>query len=200
MKRSVFFSFFAVLGLFAMSFTTPTLETYTVDVESSKLTWVAKKVTGQHDGYVMLKGGSLEMTDGVLTGGSFEIDMKTITVTDLQAGRGKEKLEGHLHSPDFFNTAEFPTGKFTITQVFAVDTKGQYRVKGNLTVKGQTNDLKFNAMVSVDGSTITATAEDVVVDRTEYDVKYGSGSFFSNLGDKTIYDEFNIGITLVAGK
>ena len=140
------------------------------------------------------------MTDGVLTGGSFTIDMAGLAVTDLQAGRGKEKLEGHLKSADFFNTAEHPTATFEITQVFPVDTKGQYRVKGNLTIKGNTNDVKFNAMVSVDGDTITATAEDVVVDRTDYDVRYGSGSFFSNLGDKTIYDEFMIGITLVAKK
>jgi polyisoprenoid-binding protein YceI len=203
MKKTFFFSFLTILAFAGMSFTTPNtgeVVTYSVDTESSKIEWRARKVTGKHNGHLMIKSGSLDMEDGVLKGGSFDIDMTTITVLDLEAGKGKEKLEGHLKSADFFNVEEHNTANFNITKVYPIDTKGTYRVIGDLTIKGNTNEVKFNATVAEENGKIMATATEVEVDRTEYDVRYGSGSFFSNLGDKTIYDEFQLDITLVAAK
>lgn len=203
MKSTFILTFLTVLAFAGMSFTTPNtgeVETYSVDTEASKIEWRARKVTGKHNGSLMIKSGSLDMEDGVLKGGSFDIDMTTITVLDLQAGKGKEKLEGHLKSADFFNVEEYNTANFTITKVYPIDTKGTYRVIGDLTIKGHTNEVKFNATVTEEGGKITGTATEVEVDRSEYDIRYGSGTFFENLGDKTIYDEFQLDITLVAAK
>lgn len=204
MKSTFFLSILTVLAFAGMSFTTSpekdTVETYTVDTESSKIEWRARKVTGKHNGSIMIKEGNLDFEGDELKGGSFTIDMTTITVLDLQPGKGKEKLEGHLKSADFFNVEEYTTATFTTTKVYPIDTKGTYRIIGDLTIKENTNEIKFNAVVKNEGGKIMASAEEIEVDRTEYNVRYGSGSFFDNLGDKTIYDEFQLDVTLVASK
>ena len=188
---------FALVGLAGLSFTNPatTSVATAVDTEKSTVNWKAYKVTGQHEGTVNIKDGSLEMTDGALTGGSFEIDMTTLTVTDL-TGDYKGKLEGHLKSADFFGTETYPTAKFVITKVYPKGTPGDYKVIGNLTIKENTKEIKFYANVSQKSGSATATAA-IKVDRTDFDVRYGSGSFFENLGDNTIYDEFDLNVTLV---
>ena len=169
---------------------------HSVSAEKSEVTWKAYKVTGEHEGYLKISEASLDYADGNLVGGAFSIDATTITVTDLSGGM-KEKLEGHLKSPDFFNVSEFPVAKFQITKVVSRGTAGDYKVIGELTLKGITKELKFNAHVEEkDGKPVSATA-DFQIDRTDFNVKYGSGSFFDNLGDKTIYDEFDLSISLV---
>ncbi len=188
------------LALISFAFTNPVAEkvTYKADLSESVINWKAYKVTGEHAGTVPLKGGSLEYTDGVLTGGSFEIDMANLTVTDLE-GEWKTKLEGHLKSADFFGVENHPTAKFVITQVVSRGTPGDYKVVGDLTIKEKTNEIRFLAKVSEEGDKVSANAE-TTIDRSRYDVRYGSGSFFDNLGDKTIYDEFDLTINLVAKK
>jgi polyisoprenoid-binding protein YceI len=170
------------------------VKTMSVDVTSSQVVWKGYKVTGEHTGSVKIKAGDLTMANGTLTGGSFVIDMTSITCTDLE-GEWKDKLVGHLQSEDFFNTAEFPTSTLKIARVIPQDTNGNYKVQGNLTIKGITKPVKFFAEVNANGTSTTATAS-IKVDRSEYDVRYGSGSFFDNLGDKTIYDEFDMNISL----
>ncbi|KPM31817.1 YCE I like family protein [Croceitalea dokdonensis DOKDO 023] len=160
-----------------------------VNTEKSTVTWKAYKVTGSHYGTISLKSGALMFDGDKLTGGEFVVDMTTINTTDLE-GDSKGKLDGHLHSDDFFSTASNPTSSLVFTNVKA-DGKNSYKVTGDLTIKGITKPVTFD--VSVYGSKATATMK---VDRTKYDVKYGSGSFFDNLGDKTIYDEFDLVVDL----
>ena len=155
-------------------------------------------MTGSHEGTIDLQRGDLNFSNGVLTGGSFTIDMSTIAATDI-TGEYAQKLEGHLKSPDFFGVEKFPTAKFIITNVASRGTAGEYRVTGDLTIKETTKQVKFNAVVTEEMGKYVATA-DLKLDRTEFDVRYGSGSFFDNLGDKTIYDEFDLGIRLVTKK
>ena len=185
----------AIVSVLAYSFTSAIIENLTADVTKSEINWKAYKVTGQHEGTVDLKNGNLEFTDGTLTGGSFEVDMPTLIATDLE-GEWKGKLEGHLKSEDFFSVEKFPTAKFVITKVAAKGTPGDYKVYGDLTIKGNTEPISFYANVKEEGSTKIATAK-MEVDRTKYDVRYGSGSFFSGLGDKTIYDEFDLDVMIV---
>lgn len=173
---------------------TKDVKTMSVDVSSSQVVWKGYKVTGEHTGSVKIKSGDLTMENGTLTGGTFVIDMKSITCTDLE-GEWREKLVGHLNSEDFFNTASFPTATLKIARVIPQDTQGNYKVQGNLTIKGITKPVKFFAKVDKKGTSTVATAS-IKVDRSEYDVRYGSGSFFDNLGDKTIYDEFDLNVTL----
>ena len=185
-----------LLALLTMAAYTPT--TYNIDVNASTIVWTGYKVTGKHTGTVKVKNGNLTWDDGKLTGGSFEIDMNSITDTDLE-GEYAGKLVGHLKSDDFFGVAKFPTSKFVITKAIPQDTKGNYKIVGNLTIKEKTNEVKFLASVSESNGTINASGK-ITVDRSEYDVRFGSGSFFDNLGDKTIYDEFDLQVSLVAKK
>lgn len=193
--RKLFFSLFSVAVIIGLSaFTVATIENVPVNLEKSSIEWVGKKVTGQHNGTIQIKDANLMMEDGQLAGGSFEIDMTTIQVTDLE-GNMKGKLEGHLKSDDFFGVEKYPTAKFVITKVASLGTPGDYKVTGDLTIKEATNEIKF--MAKVDAEKATA---DITVDRSEYDVRYGSGSFFDNLGDKTIYDDFHLTVNLVMDK
>lgn len=183
--------------LIGMSFTdAPIVKSLKANLENSIINWKGYKVTGAHEGTLKLKEGALTYTDDVLTGGYFVVDMNTMNCTDLGAGKGKEKLEGHLKSADFFGVDKYPTARFEITKVVSRGTEGDYRVSGNLTIKESTQPIKFNAVVKKDLKGATASAA-IKIDRTDFDVRYGSGSFFDNLGDKTIYDEFDLNLTLV---
>ncbi|MBR9915294.1 MAG: YceI family protein, partial [Algicola sp.] len=170
-----------ILALSFASFTS--LMKKEIKVKDSKVTWKGHKVTGSHEGTINLSEGTLLFEDDYLAGGSFTIDMTSINVTDLEAGSGKEKLEGHLKSDDFFGTSNHPTATLNITNVDGKD--GNYKVTGDLTIKGITHPISFDMMVEDE----TAMAN-LKVDRTKYDIKYGSASFFDNLKDKAIYDEF----------
>jgi polyisoprenoid-binding protein YceI len=126
------------------------------------------------------------------------MDMTSITVEDL-TGEGAKKLGGHLKSDDFFGVTAHPTSKFVITKVVSRGTPGAYKIIGNLNLKAATKELRFNADIKTIEGKQTAVAK-IKLDRSEYDIRYGSGSFFDNLGDKTIYDEFDLEINLVYKK
>jgi polyisoprenoid-binding protein YceI len=185
-----------LLALVAMSAYVST--TYTVNTSASNIVWKGYKVTGQHTGNVKVKNGNLVMTDGKLTGGSFDVDMNSITCTDLQ-GEYADKLVGHLKSDDFFGSANYPTTKFVITRAIPTDSKGNYKIIGNLTIKQSTKEVRFNALVTESNGMVNASGK-MTIDRSDYDVRFGSGSFFDGLGDKTIYDDFDLEISLSAKK
>lgn len=166
-----------------------------VDTNKSVITWKGYKVTGEHAGTLKVKSGDLNFTDGKLTGGNFVIDMASLAVTDLKGGMAN-KLAGHLKSPDFFGTEKYPTAKFEITKVVSRGKVGEYKITGNVTIKETTKEIKFNAFVTETEGVKTAKA-DITLDRSDYNVRYGSGSFFDGLGDKTIYDEFDLSVSLV---
>ena len=160
-----------------------------VNLEESKVNWKGYKVTGSHEGDIKLSEGALTFEGETLTGGSFTIDMTTINVTDLKAGQGKEKLEAHLNSNDFFGVEDHKKAMFKITKV--TGENGNYRVYGDLTIKGKTLPKTFELTVS--GNTATASFK---IDRTKFGIEYGSSNFFENLKDKAIYDEFDLNVTL----
>lgn len=161
-----------------------------INVAGSTITWKGYKVTGMHEGTVKFKSGNLDVQNGVIKGGEFTIDMSTINCTDL-SGKGKESLEGHLKSDDFFGVAKNPTASIKFKKVVATNLTGDYRITADITIKNTTKEIKFNANAK-DG---VATAS-IKLDRSDFDVRYGSGSFFDDLGDKTIYDEFDLNISV----
>jgi polyisoprenoid-binding protein YceI len=179
----------AIVIFTTFSFTTLVKEKKQIKTKSSTVTWKAYKVTGSEKGIISLKSGTLTFANKKLTGGEFVIDMNTITSTDLK-GEWKGKLEGHLKSNDFFGVAKYPTATLTFKKATAVG-KNTYKVTGNLTIKGKTNKITF--AISVYGNKATANLK---IDRTKYDVKYGSTSFFDGLKDKAIYDEFDLIVDL----
>ncbi len=193
LKISSIFLLVAVVALSA--FKNPAKPvTYTVDAAKSTITWIGKKVTGSHNGTIALQSGSLAVNGKSVTGGTFTIDMNSIKDAD-----GSAKLEGHLKADDFFGVAKFPTSTFVITKV--AGSGANVTVSGNLTIKGITKPLSFPATVTVNADgTVSALAGKIVVDRTKYDIKYGSKSFFDSIGDKAINDEFELAVKLVAKK
>ena len=160
-----------------------------VDAAKSTVNWVGKKVTGEHSGNIMLKEGTLIFKGKKVVGGNFTVDMTTINTTDLE-GKSKANLDGHLKSEDFFGTEKFPTATLVIKSI-GEKAANVYYVTADLTIKGKTEPVKFDLTIAA----TTATAE-FKVNRTKYDIKYGSGSFFTDLGDKTIADDFDLNVKL----
>lgn len=181
------------IALAFLAFTATTVasaQTKKIDASKSNITWVGKKVTGSHEGTIKFKEGTVTFKGSKLTGGNFVVNMTSIEVTDLKAGEGKEKLQGHLKADDFFGTEKFPLGTLVFTKV-AAKQNGLYTITADLTLKGITKPITFDLLVK--GTKATAA---LIVDRTKYDIKYNSGNFFENLGDKTIYDNFDLAVEL----
>ncbi len=165
--------------------------TKTVNPAKSEFKWVGKKVTGQHDGKVNVKSGSLQMDGNKITGGRFVMDMRSITVEDIKDAETNGKLLGHLKSDDFFGVEKHPEATFVIKEATPLKNN-QTTLTGDLTIKGKTHTISFPATV-----TNNRAKAEFDVDRTKWDIRYGSGSFFDNLGDKAIYDDFTVKMDLV---
>lgn len=180
----------AIALVVALTTVTTTAQDKKVNAAKSKISWVGEKVTGKHEGTINVKDGVLNFKGGKLTGGNVTVDMTSITVTDLKAGEGKEKLEGHLKADDFFGTEKHTTSKLVFKSVKA-KSAGVYTVTGDLTIKGITKPVTFDLTVGKTNATST-----LKIDRTKYDIKYGSKSFFDGIGDKAIYDEFTLVVNL----
>jgi polyisoprenoid-binding protein YceI len=163
--------------------------------DESQVKWSGKKVGGEHHGFISLKSGVLEMKGNEVVAGNFVMDMKSISNTDLTDAEYNGKLVGHLKSDDFFGVEKFPESTLIIT---SGKLKGNnvYVFKGNLTIKGKTNPVEFEAMSKAVGANTLFTGK-LVVDRSLYDVRYGSGKFFDNLGDKMINDNFELEFSVV---
>ena len=163
---------------------------YEIDSEKTIIEWLGKKPTGAHNGDIKLKKGSIKIDEnGIISSGKFIFDMQTINCTDLE-GKPKTNIEGHLKSEDFFNVEKFPEAYFEIKES---DDK---KMSGLLTMKNNSNSITFNY-------TRTGPLEfkaEFKVDRTLYDIKYGSKTFFSDLGDKFIDDEIEIKLNPIAFK
>jgi len=176
--------------VFGLSVATNAQVKLTAIKEKTKLSWLGEKVTGEHTGTVSLQSGWLHLTDNKIVSGEFLIDM-----TSIKDDGGSERLIGHLKSEDFFGVEKNPVSKLVITGSTPLE-KGTGTVRGNLTIKGITNPVEFKvAMQKSEEGTWFYT--NIVIDRSKFNVRYGSGSFFDNLGDKTIYDEFKLKVNLL---
>ena len=166
-----------------------------IDLKLSKLEWTGKKLGGEHYGEIQLSSGHLTFTKNKLTGGAFEMDMASITCVDITDQKSNKRLVDHLKSEDFFSAARFPKSTFIITKVESKSTT-EYLVTGNLTIKGKTNPITFMAKVNATNNETIAEST-LAFDRSKFDVKFGSQSFFENLGDKLVYDDVDMTVKLV---
>lgn len=172
---------------------------YKVQPQLSSLGWLGKKVGGQHNGTIDLKEGTVLVKGSQITGGTFVADMNSMKDTDLTDAGYNAKLMGHLKSEDFFGVEKNPTATFVITSVKALkgDANGNNAtVTGNLTIKGKTNPLSFPAKVGVKNG-VAAASGTATIDRTKYDVKYGS-TLFGAAADKAIDDTFTLTFNVIA--
>jgi len=174
-----------IIAVITFSFTNLLEGKKEINTDKSSVTWKGYKVTGSHVGNISLQSGHLEFKSDKLVGGEFTIDMKSIVNTDLE-GDYKGKLEGHLKSDDFFSVEKFPTAKLVFTKVKSTG-KNSYEATGDLTIKDVTAPVTFE--ISVYGNKATTN---MTIDRTTYGVKFRSTSFFDDLKDKAIYDDFDL--------
>lgn len=190
MKKLIALIAFALTSsVFAAGFTD--LEKVEVNPAESKLVYVGKKVTGEHTGEVKLAKGHLNFKGETLTAGEFEIDMTSIVNNDITDKDYHQKFLDHMMSEDFFNTAKFKTAGLKIKSA-KKGKDNKYAITADLTIKGVTAPVKFDAVVTKE----KATAK-VVFDRTKYGIKFKSGKFFKDLGDKLIYDDVTLDVALV---
>lgn len=181
----------------------PTAATYNVNTSSSVINWVGSKPTESHSGTIGLQSGSVQVAGDNITG-KFVIDMTSITVTDLEPGKGKESLEGHLKGmapgkeDHFFNVAKYPTATFEVTGV--TKKENQLIMQGNMTIRDISKNIEFPVSYSVQGSSMELTSEKFNINRTDWGVNFGSKSIFDNLGDKFISDDIELQVTLKATK
>ena len=181
---------------------TPLSTTFTADVTNSTLGWLGENVTGKkHNGTISITAGTINVENDLIKAGTFTVDMNTIKNSDLPDAKKNGMLVDHLKSADFFDVAKFPTTKFDITgaeKLAAPDSAGNnYKIMGNLTLKDITKNITIPAKVTMDSTKFTAVSK-FTIDRSEWNVQYGSGKFFKYLGDYMIKDEITFDLNLVA--
>lgn len=167
--------------------------TYNVNLEESTIEWQGFKPTGSHKGTINIVSGTFTTNDGKLQSGTFVIDMSSIKESEDNA-----KLEGHLKSADFFDIEKFPTAGFEITGLVSKD--GNTMLSGNLTIKGITNNVTFAVTVTNEADELMVSSEVFTIDRSKWNVRYGSKSFFDDLKDKFINDDIELKISIKAKK
>lgn len=192
LTKTVCVTTFAVSSLLASSANAATKAV--VDAKASVFEWKGSKVTGNaHNGKVAIKEGEVEMDGNKLLSGRILVDMTTITNDDLTDKAYNDKLVAHLKSDDFFDVAKYPTAAITIKSS-ELQKDGSYKVKGDLQIKNETHPVDLVAKVSEDKR---STTTELTIDRTKWNVRYGSGKFFKNLGDKMISDNMEFKVNLV---
>jgi polyisoprenoid-binding protein YceI len=185
----------------AVSAVKPADKVYKLQPQLSTLGWDGKAVTHGHNGTVQFSGGELLVRGNQLVGGTVTVDMKTIKATDIKDADSNTKFMGHITSDDFFGVSSNPTATFKITKVAyikgAAADANNANITGDLTIKGKTNSITFPAKVGVKNG-VAAASGTATVDRTKYDIKYGSKSFFDGIGDKAINDDFALSFNVIA--
>lgn len=176
---------------------------FPVDAKQSTVQWEGRKVTGSHSGDIQVSSGFVTVENGLISAATVTIDMTTINTTDLDGG-AKESLDGHLSSDDFFSVESFPTARFELMKIDPLrggEGGANFTAMGTVTIKGRTDDVAVPVKVEMT-ETGARISGDLVLDRSKFDVRFRSKSFFdaSELGDKLIYDDFTIHFELVAGK
>ncbi len=169
---------------------------FQIQKSSSTVSWTGKKVLGLHTGSINVASGHIELEENKINSGEIVIDMTSITIMDIDDPKTNQDFKDHLFNGDFFSVNKFPVSQFRIDSGSALG-KNQYRMNGVLTIKDISHPVSFRATVEVFTDTLHSLGE-IVIDRTLYNIRYGSGKFIDNLGDKLIYDDFVLQFKLVA--
>lgn len=168
---------------------------FQIQQAASTVNWTGKKVLGLHTGSINIANGFIEITDNNIVGGEIQIDMTSIVITDIEDKKTNQDFLAHLLNDDFFSVDKFKTATLTITGSSKIETN-KFKTDGNLTIKGISHPISFISSIEIFTDTLHSLGE-VVIDRTLYNIRYGSGKFIENLGDKLIYDDFVLQFKLV---
>jgi polyisoprenoid-binding protein YceI len=191
-----FYALILTLSFISVGFQTGPVnpvEEVTIDTAKSTIYWKGYKPTGSHEGSLNFTSGSLKIEDGKIKGGAFKVDMSTI-----EDSEDNKRLEGHLRSADFFEIEVYPTASFVIKSVNTND--GQLTITGDMTIKDVTKELEFSATFTEESGSYVLTSEKFQINRADFNVKYKSKTFFNDLKDKFINDDFDLQVTIVSSK
>jgi polyisoprenoid-binding protein YceI len=180
----------AFLILVSISFYAQSNSAYTIDKVNSVIHWKGYKPLGLQAGTIKLLSGSINVKNNQITGGKFVADMTTI-----KDGNSSERLENHLKSVDFFDVKKYPTSSFTIKNI-KNSNEGTFLI-GDLTIKNTTKEVEIPATIVISTNTIKINTKTIKINRAEFNVKYKSKSFFENLKDKFIEDDFELQVDIV---
>ena len=162
-----------------------------LNLETSNIRWYGEEITGkQHYGDLKFSSGNIQINNEIVTNGSFIVNMNSLTVEDLSGG-GKKRLEGHLRSTAFFGVSDHPQASLSISSLVEIEGNSQI-LDGQLTIKGVTHPINFSLTLTPENNASAI----LVFDRSKYDVRFRSGSFFDELGDKLILDEIKLEVAL----
>ena len=169
---------------------------FKIQQTSSTVNWTGKKVLGLHTGSINIADGYIEITDNTIVGGEIQIDMTSIVITDIEDRKTNRDFFEHLLNDDFFSVDKFKTSKLVISNASRIENN-KSKIEGTLTIKDISHPISFIASIEIFTDTLHSLG-DLVIDRTLYNIRYGSGKFIDNLGDKLIYDNFVLQFKLVA--
>ena len=196
MLRSTLLSLF----LSTLSLSQAYAEDVKVSPKNSKVEWVGSKVIGsKHNGTIAIKEGHVKFNKGMPMSGKIVVDMTSIKNTDLTDPKWNAKLVGHLKSDDFFSVEKHKHAELKVSKIQKVNNS-KWRLDGTLTIKGVSKDINLIADATLKGNKVTAVTAAFDFDRTDFNIRYGSGKFFENLGDKMISDKVNVKVLLVLSK
>lgn len=175
------------------------METINFKIESTKsqIDWTGRKVTGAHNGTIGIKEGNFILSNGKISGGTIVINTTSIKILDVTDAATNAQFAGHLASDDFFSIEKFPTASFDIVNSKQL-TPNSYYLEGNLTIKDITHLTGFEVKVESESEDTFSLSGKLIIDRTQYDIKFRSGNFFKDLGDTLIYNDFDLDFNITA--
>ena len=196
MKSSIFFKRYFLLFLFCTSIVFSSR--YFIDTEKSNVIWIGRKVSGEHHGVINIKRGYVDIEKKSIVGGEIVIDMKSIEVVDM-SDKYNRKLEKHLKNSDFFDVDLFPESTFKIKKNHELITDENILFEGDLTIKDTTIISSIPSKILLEDNIVKAIGI-VDIDRTLYGITYGSGTFFEDLTDRAIDDNFTLKFKIFADR
>jgi polyisoprenoid-binding protein YceI len=166
--------------------------------ESCTVNWTGKKVLGLHTGTINISEGFFDFDNQEIRNGEVVMDMTSLLITDIKDSKTHQEFKDHLWNDDFFSINRFNTSSLKINEG-KLTGNNEYNIKGVLTIKDISHSISFIAKIEILTDFLYSTGE-IVIDRTLYNIRYGSGKFIKNLGDKLIYDDFILQFKIIGQK
>ena len=171
---------------------------FQIQKSGSSVNWTGKKVLGFHTGTINVANGFIETDNNRIIGAEINIDMTSIVITDIEDKETNQNFRTHLQNDDFFSVDKFKTAKLVISNAVQLENDKQ-QIEGILTIKDISHPVTFTASIEIFTDYLHSLGE-IIIDRTMYNIRYGSGKFLQNLGDNLIYDNFVLQFKLMAQK
>lgn len=174
---------------------------FPVDVGQSSIEWIGRNLASRHHGSLRISGGYFHFENGLPTRGRAELDMNSIEAADIQSPQMRKVLDDHLKSHDFFDSERFPVGVVELAQIRVSDSAASslpnMQVEGSLTLKDVKNPISIAATHSLTAEGRWIAQAHFDIDRTEWDVIYGSSRYFRSLGQHLVHDLISLQIKIV---